>query len=207
MWLISCSGGRGIVREVWNTNYTNTLDIVEEREFNYPHGDNFVIQERTYRDSNYPADLGESLMFNSRYTGFFVPPVSSLYTFNILSDDRSRLYLSPNASSAHKEVIAFAPQHTRGSWTFFPQQLSQPIFLEAGSVHYIEAVHSQGPGFWSLGFGAKLHSLNWTDDRALADHEIQSIEITSEVVLEKQVCKCKNKKCTLSTRVHYTCTI
>lgn len=181
------TGGRGIVREVWLTGYTCNLDIIEEREFNYPTGDNYAIQERTYRDSSNPSEFGEVYYFNSRYTGFFIPPVTSLYTFNLYSDDLSRLYLSPNASSAHKEIVAYAPQYTRQSWNYFPQQVSEPIFLEAGSVHYIESTHCQGAGPWSLGFGAKIHSLTWTDDRALADHEVQLVSINSNIIRESQV--------------------
>lgn len=123
-----------------------------------------------------------------RYSGFFVPPLTSLYTFNLLSDDASALYLSPNTSRAHKRLIAEGPQYTRNSWTHFSEQTSSPILLEAGSAYYIEAIHSQGFGPWAIGFGAKIHALNKTSRISFADHELQDIAISSKVVKEKQVC-------------------
>ena len=62
-----------------------------------------------------------------------------------------------------------------------------------GKAYYIEAVQQQGWGPWSIGIGAKIHSLNWTNDRADADHEEQQVTIQSVVVNETQVC-------------YYTCT-
>ena len=62
-----------------------------------------------------------------------------------------------------------------------------------GKAYYIEAVHQQGGGGWNIGIGAKVHSLNWTTDRADADHEEQQVTIQSVVVNETQVC-------------YYTCT-
>ena len=50
--------------------------------------------------------------FTQRFTGFFVPPVSSLYTFNVRSDDESRLFLSSNASSNHLQRIINIPRWT-----------------------------------------------------------------------------------------------
>ena len=37
--------------------------------------------------------------------GFFIPPITGNYTFNIRSDDLSRLYISPNASKDHLTEI------------------------------------------------------------------------------------------------------
>ena len=56
-----------------------------------------------------------------------------------------------------------------------------------GKAYYIEAVQQQGWGPWSIGIGTKVHSLNWTNDRADADHEEQ-VTIQSVVVNETQVC-------------------
>ena len=99
-----------------------------------------------------------------------------------------RLYLSPNTSRAHKEMIADAPSYTGGSWDRFPTQSSRRIRLEAGKSYYIEALHAQAGGLWSLEFGVKALSLNLTDDQVLADHEEQEIDVSSDVVLETQVC-------------------
>ena len=52
----------------------------------------------------------------------------------------------------------------------FPTQSSRRIRLEAGKSYYMEALQSQAGGLSSLAFGVKALSLNWTDDRALADY-------------------------------------
>ena len=166
------------------------LDIVEQYPYAYPNSSAgmFTIEERTYRTNGHPSSFGERNYFNQRYTGFFVPPITSDYIFSILSDDHSRLYLSPNTSRAHKERIAYAPAYTVGRWDRFPTQSSRRIRLEAGESYYIEALQAEIAGAWSLAFGVKALSLNFTDDQVLADHEEQEIEVSSDVVLETQVC-------------------
>ena len=161
---------------------------IEGRPYGYPDANfNWTVQERVYRDTGYPAEFGELFLFNQRYSGFFVPPVDSLYTFNIISDDLMRLHLSPNTSREHKELIAYANSWTRNSWNYHETQVSEPLYLKAGQAYYIEAVQGNGYGPWNIGFGAKVHSISWTSDRALADHETQLIDISSTVVKETQV--------------------
>jgi len=92
-----------------------------------------------------PREFGERYYFVQRFSGFFVPPLTSLYTFVVRSDDQSRLYLSPNMSDEHKQLIAYAPYHTSRSWNRFPEQTSAPILLEAGKAYYMDAVSNQGP--------------------------------------------------------------
>ena len=159
------------------------MDDVELRprsELNSP-------QERAFRSNGDVREFGERVNFAQRYSGFFVPPLTSLYTFQIQSDDLSRLYLSPDTSEERKQIIAFADQHTRSRRDYFPSQTSEPVFLEAGSYYYIEALHSQFPGPWNLGFGAKVHSLDWTSYPYQADREVQRIRISSTVVKEQHV--------------------
>lgn len=80
-----------MLREVWigNTNF-NTIR-------NFPRAvDNIITHDRMYLDQ---PDFGEDTYFGHRFSGFFVPPKSSLYTFNILSDDQSSIIFYPNAST------------------------------------------------------------------------------------------------------------
>ena len=175
-------GGRGLVREVFmGDDYRWNLDIVEQYPYAYPNSSAgmFTIEERSYRTSSHPSSFGERVNFNQRYTGFFVPPITSDYIFSILSDDRMRLFLSPNTSRAHKEMIADAPAQTTNRWNRFPTQSSRRIRLEAGKSYYMEALHSQAGGPWRIAFGVKALSLNWTDDRALADHEEQRTQCSA----------------------------
>ena len=184
-------GGRGLVREVFTgDDYRWDVGIVEQYPYAYPNSSAgmFTIEERTYRTSSHPSSFGERIDFNQRYTGFFVPPITSDYIFSILSDDRMRLFLSPNTSRTHKEMIADAPYYTANRWNRFPTQSSRRIRLEAGKSYYMEALHSQTRGPWTIAFGVKALSLNLTDGRALADHEEQEIDVSSVVVHETQVC-------------------
>lgn len=128
---LSLLGGRGLAREVWTTGFTSNLDTVESRGYGYPTSDNWSIQERAYRDSSYPPEFGEVIRLNQRYTGFFVPPIDSYYTFNANCDDGCRLYLSPNASRESKQLVAYITGHT-SSWNQIPSQISEPHYLKAG---------------------------------------------------------------------------
>ena len=150
-------GGRGLLREVW-TGGSDSLDNIEQR----PRAENTSPQERAYRDEDSPREFGERYNFVQRFSGFFVPPLTSLYTFVIRSYDHSRLYLSPNVSDEHKQLIAYAPQHTRRRWNYFPTQTAAPILLEAGKAYYMEAISNQGGGYWDLGISAKISSWKHT---------------------------------------------
>ena len=98
------------MREVF---LTGNIDInhVSQR----PRSDTSHVVDRLYQSSFYDTSMfGESTSFAQRYSGFFVPPMSSLYSFNLRSDDQSRLYLSPNASNVDLEYpIIDVSQHTR----------------------------------------------------------------------------------------------
>ena len=76
---------------------------------------NSVI-EKLYRSTYYSTpEFGEETGFTQRLTGFFVPPVSCLYTLNLRSDDLSRLYFSRNASSTNlpDTPLISVTEHTR----------------------------------------------------------------------------------------------
>ena len=175
-------GGRGLLREVW-TGGSDSLDNIEQR----PRAENTSPQERAYRDEDSPREFGERYNFVQRFSGFFVPPLTSLYTFVIRSDDHSRLYLSPNVSDEHKQLIAYAPQHTRRRWNYFPTQTAAPILLEAGKAYYMEAISNQGGGYWDLGISAKIHNLSFNTYPFNGDNEVQMISISSVVVKEEHV--------------------
>ena len=102
------TGGRGCLRELWN-GITN-LDTIRD----LPRAINTSIQERLFRISTLSTpEFGEEFSLGQRFSGFFVPPKSSLYTFNLRSDDLARLFLSPNASSQFAEHIITNWRHTQ----------------------------------------------------------------------------------------------
>ena len=104
------AGERGVQREVFFTGNIN-INLVSQqpRSMFTSIVDKFFIY--SYVDT---PEFGESTYFTQRFSGFFVPPMSSVYTFNIHSDDLSRMYFSPNASSEYLgEPIISIPQWTR----------------------------------------------------------------------------------------------
>ena len=135
-----------------------------------------------------PAEFGEDFGFNSRYRGYFVPPYDGLYTFYIRSDDNSRLFLSPNSSVEHAEVIAESPYYSRELWDSYDSQKSVPLDLKSGQAYYIEALHYQNyGGGWHVEFGAKFHNTTMTSSQAYGEHERQRIQISSEIRKETHV--------------------
>ena len=152
-----------------------------------PRSSSSAVEERIYRDVNDQRLFSEGTNFAHRISGFFVPPLDSLYTFNIRSDDQSRLYLSKTALPGDKEQIASNPFHTSKRWNVYDFQYSDPVYLRAGMHYYIELLHNQYPGYWDIGLGAKVHSLAMTNYPYIADKEVQRIEIKSTVVQEQHV--------------------
>ena len=135
-----------------------------------------------------PAEFGEDFGFNSRYRGYFVPPYDGLYTFYIRSDDNSRLFLSPNSSVEHAEVIAESPYYSRELWDLFDSQKSVPLDLKSGQAYYIEALHYQNHhGGWHIEFGAKFHNTTMTSSQVYGEHERQRIRISAEIRKETHV--------------------
>ena len=180
------TGGRGLYREVWFNTY-DTLDKIKtlntsEANPLYRHS----IIESSLSQTVYGAEFEESTVFSQRMTGFFVPPISSYYTFSLLTDDPGRFSLSPNMSAESKTIVAFSDNFTP-LWTSYPSQTSTPIYLEAGSYHYLEALSQNYFGPWALIFGAKIHSLNWTSSQTSADQEVQRVMINSVVAKETHV--------------------
>ena len=142
--------------------------------------------ESSCYNSNDPSLLEEMTDSLSRHYGLFCPPKTSDYTWNIQSSCPSQLYLSTNASAQHKQVVASTLSGASG-WNSYPQQTSQPIPLEADKCYYVEAASLHCSGSCKLCFRAKIHSLNWTKVQAVADHEVQIINISSAALNETQV--------------------
>lgn len=90
-------------------------------------------------------------------------------------------------SAEHKQLIAYANQWTRGSWTYWPTQTADPILLEAGKAYYIESVLNDYGGIWDIGISAKIHNLSWNSYPFNGDNEVQRINISSLVVKEEHV--------------------
>ena len=77
--------------------------------------------------------------------------------------------------------------HFQYRWDYFPEQFSDPVYLEAGQHYFFQVLANQYPGPWDVGLAAKIHSLNHTSYPYQGDREIQRINISSTVVREKIV--------------------
>ena len=137
--------------------------------------------------NNKPTEFEENENFCSVYKGFVVLPQNGSYTFYIRADDVARLYLSPNTSAEHVELIAEAPQYTRGRWDYFDSQKSSKMILQSAKPYYLEAWYCQGYGTWEIEFGAKYHDTNITSSQAYGEHERQHIQVSSEIRKETHV--------------------
>lgn len=142
LFLYYTLGGRGLLREVWIGGNVWRID----EYLTEPRSPLTSIQERAYRDNSHTREFGERHNFNQRYSGFFVPPVTSLYTFSILSDDLSRFYVSRSMNADDKELVAYADRFTANRWNRFESQTSAPRMMERGQYYYIEAYSNQGGG-------------------------------------------------------------
>ncbi len=92
---------------------------------------------------------GLGTWYLDRLSGWLRPPSTGLYTFWIASDDSGLLFLSPDASPDHAQLIASnvvgnatLPQE----WDRFPSQRSMPVKLQAGDFYYIKTLHFQSYG-------------------------------------------------------------
>lgn len=94
--------------------------------------------------------------YGARLSGWLIPPVSGSYKFYLASDDQGALFLSSDADSAHKALIASEPQwngyrqftngQNQASRSNPPVNVSTNIPLVAGRAYYIEALVKEGAG-------------------------------------------------------------
>jgi len=85
--------------------------------------------------------------FGSRLSGYLNPATSGDYTFWIAADDGCALFLSTDDDPANALQIC-----GHNSWTgiddfdSMPEQMSEPVALEAGGKYYIAALYKEGGG-------------------------------------------------------------
>ncbi|MEM9399524.1 MAG: carbohydrate-binding protein [Verrucomicrobiota bacterium] len=99
--------------------------------------------DATYELNSTDATGPELEAVSSRMRGFIVPAVSGQYEFAVNSRDGSELWLSlngvPGDQVANLQRIAYAKEHTGGTWNRNSAQQSSLILLEAGRPYYFEA--------------------------------------------------------------------
>jgi len=142
--------GGSVLREVWTGQSGSSLTTLTSNA-SYPNKPasrefltSFECLAQSWEDS-----------FGTRVTGFIRAPVSGNYTFAVSGDDVAEFYLSTDASSANKALIAStaAPTAFR-DFAASPSQQSAPRALVAGNTYYVELLHKESTGsdHWSVGW-------------------------------------------------------
>jgi autotransporter-associated beta strand protein len=142
--------GGALLEEHWSGLTGNSIDslITHANYPNRPGGrellTSFECLARNWSDS-----------YGTRVTGYLVPAVSGSYTFAVSGDDAVELYLSTDATAAHKARIASVTAATAfRDWSAQPSQQSAMIALSQGQRYYIELLHKEDAGadHWSVGW-------------------------------------------------------
>jgi hypothetical protein len=82
--------------------------------------------------------------YGQRISGYIYPPVTGQYRFWIASDDQSQLWLSTDATTANKQLIAGVTDWTPSrEYDKSASQASPAVTLRAGQRYYIEVLHKQ----------------------------------------------------------------
>lgn len=144
---LPCADAGTITREEWdNVRGSNIKDIPLKR-------DPSAVSTLTIFES--PEDIGDH--YGARIRGYVCVPESGKYTFWISGNDRSELWLSPDADVENKSRIAFVNKPTgKREWNKRSSQKSRDIYLEQGKLYYIEALHKEGKGDDHLSVGWQL---------------------------------------------------
>ena len=180
------SGGRGLLRELWDEEFRWSLSHIPSLTPASP-GYRAATTDIAWMETGYPSPLNETTLFMQKVTGFLVPPTSGTYTLYVRSDDYSQFSLSTTADPANLSVVASARQWTRNRWDYYTTQRSEPMELEGGKPYYLEVLHTQGGGPYDLLLGLKFHNSNKTRGEVPAEHEVQRVVISSTIVMETHV--------------------
>jgi len=137
--------------------------------------------------SSFEAPTDWAKHYLTRMRGYLRPPRDGQYTFWIAGDDEAELLLSTNHESAHIEEIASTPRATwPREWERYPQQKSEPVFLKAGELYYIEALQRQWRGHDCLAVAWKGPGVEQSviDGRYLSPASTLTAAVTNGIVRE-----------------------
>jgi hypothetical protein len=92
-----------------------------------------------------PTNIADN--YGQRMHGLLLAPFTGSYIFWIASDDNGHLLLSTDEDPVNAIKIAEVPGWTNPrEWHKFPQQRSNPVYLEEGKYYYISALMKEGIG-------------------------------------------------------------
>jgi len=138
-----CSNGV-ILREIYDNigGGTTLNDLTNQVKFvqNTPDIIDFLTE------FNSPARADN---YGVRMVAYLIPPVTGNYNFQLLSDDSSVIYLSPDTDPNHKKVVI------RDDGCCAIRSTTTPTPLVAGQAYYLE-------GLMKEGIGGDYLTLSWT---------------------------------------------
>lgn len=95
-------------------------------------------------DFEVPSNIGSN--YGQRLRALLKAPVTGKYSFWIASDDASQLHLSTDMSPDNAELIAQINGYTSMRNWSDKFQVKKDIWLEAGQLYFIQALHKEGGG-------------------------------------------------------------
>ncbi len=99
--------------------------------------------------------------YGQRMHAYLEAPETGAYVFWIASDDNGLLYLSSDDDPANITAIASVPGWTHHmEWGKYPEQQSDPVWLEEGNRYYIKALMKEHEGGDNLSVRWQLPSGN-----------------------------------------------
>ena len=141
-------GSGQIMREYWTSITGTTVDSLTSSTLYPANANGRDLLPFFDAPTNWDDNTGQ------RVRGFLYVPVTGQYQLFISSDDESSLKLSTDANPANAVEIASQPGWTPpATWTWYPQQSSALITLQAGRRYYIEALVKDGTGDDHLSVG------------------------------------------------------
>ncbi len=101
-----------------------------------------LISDGTLRG---PVDWRDS--YGQRISGMMKAPKTGKYRFRIASDDDSELWLSTDDNPGNVQLIGQVLGWTNpDEYDKYPEQYSEPIWLNGGEIRYVEVLHKEGGG-------------------------------------------------------------
>jgi len=170
-------GNRGLAVDIWTGSDQYAADLSTIGSFPAP-------DETTWIDWSAFAEQNDTRdEFVYRIKGSFMPPSDGDYKLLIKGTDEGQI--SFNDGSSTSVVASFSSKKT-GYWEDI-DQASDRLTLTKDVPYYLEAIGKGGTGLSSLTVGAFMYDTVYTPTHTSnAEAETQKVEITSDVIKEKQ---------------------
>ena len=132
----------GILREVYsNIPGTSLQDLILNADYPGNPTSQQIIKDKFEAPNNVADNYGQQMH------GLLKAPATGNFIFWISSDDHGQLFISTDRNPANLNMIAEVPGWTQSrEWGKYPEQQSEPVFLEEGKYYYFRAMMKEGGG-------------------------------------------------------------